>query len=283
MSSTRPLALPNLEVNISAHAAQQRRSTSSMKLATVLAVYVSFLSVVPGCWCLYSTRPTIHIVSRADPPIPVVAGSYEVSEVGDYDYDYTSERRDVSRVRLYVIEEPNFGCPGYNMSNITRILPPRDFVLMVPNLGANSPCLEFFKAQTASRLGASGLIFQYDRTDVQGGWLGKRPPKTPQLSGITVVTMELRYNPAIAYRPGVEPAYLTVSITAHLNQFQTSQTFYFIVFAFCILMLLSCLWFVMSYIKRCHYNVQRRRRRVRGVNFGPFRNLNLPPLLSLHR
>jgi hypothetical protein len=215
-----------------------------MKLAALLA-----LMAVPGCLSFYPKRPTITIE----------AGSFRVSEVGDYHLDYTTVTRAVSYVPLYVIDDPSFGCPGYDISNITSTLPSKDFALMVPNLGANSPCLEFYKARTAMRLGASGLIFQYGP---QGGWLGERPPQVKKLSGITVVTVELTFTPALVYQPGVDPD-TTVSIIPHYHQFQTSQTFYFIVFAFCILMLLSCLWFVMSYVKRCHYNIQRRRRRVR--------------------
>lgn len=227
-----------------------------MKSTTLLTVVlVPFLTVVPGCHSLnYPTRPTITIM----------AGNDHLSAVGEYDPDYTNERRDVSRANLFVIEDPNFGCPNYNTSHNLTFPRDKPMVLMLPYLGANSPCHEFFKAQTARNMwGASGLIFRYDRTDVQGGQLGNRPGGSSKLDDITVVTMQLGYSytPDLI-RSGFIPR---VSIIAHYHQFQTSQTFYFIVFAFCILMLLSCLWFVMSYIKRCHYNVQRRRRRV-GLN-----------------
>lgn len=215
---------------------------------TLLVTAFSLVAVVPGCSSLYySMRPKVTIS-------PGPGDRDEISAVGEYDPDYVSgSRKNVPSANLYVIDDREFGCPGYNHTNIT--LPSTGyFVMMLPYLGVNSPCLEYEKAQTIRNLwGASGLIFRYELGDPQGGQLRDRPSRSPTLSGITIVVVQLQYKP---------PKGATVSITAEYHQFQTSQTFYFIVFAFCILMLLSCLWFVMSYIKRCHYNVQRRRRRV---------------------
>lgn len=229
-----------------------------MKSRTFLGVVLIPLltvAVVPGCWSLnYPMRPTITIMAGSPEPL---------SGVGDYVPDYTNERRDISSANLFVIEDDNFGCPDYNNSYSNFTFPRnKPVVLMLPYLGTDSPCHEFFKAFTARHeYGASGLIFRYDRSDTQGGQLVNRPSGNSKLDDITVVTMQLGYIPGLVYRPG-SVFIPRVSIIAHYHQFQTSQTFYFIVFAFCILMLLSCLWFVMSYIKRCHYNVQRRRRRV---------------------
>lgn len=235
-----------------------------MELSATLLALVFLLTTVPKCRSLYyQMRPTISIV----------AGDYRFSEVGDYDPDYSSTRKDISSAALYAIDDENVGCPGYSLSEMNITLPSRGsyFVVMLPYVGTNRPCSEFTKAQTArNEWGASGLIFRYDPDDPLDGKLRDRPTQSQQLSGITIVVVKLALSLSL-----VDESIPFVSIMAHYHQFQASQTFYFIVFAFCILMLLSCLWFVMSYIKRCHYNVQRRQRRVSnslptgtiGINF----------------
>lgn len=227
----------------------------------LLTAVLSLLTLVPECSSLYyQVRPTIVISAVGAAPKTVV---------GEYDPDYTSNAREAMNLKnmdLYVIEDINFGCPDYIPSNKSHsmynyTLPARNsgFVVMLPYRGGGEPCLEYEKAETArNRWGASGVIFRYGPNDPRDGSLADRPDRSLRLTGITIVTMELTLYPALLNRQNLP----TVSITAHYHPFQTSQTFYFIVFAFCILMILSCLWFVMSYIKRCHYSVQRRRRRV---------------------
>lgn len=216
------------------------------------------MAFTPSCSSLYAPRrPTITIVS----------GQYEISVDGDYDPNYATSRSDVKNAPLYQMEDPNFGCPNFDSDSMNFTLPSSrtGFVLMLP-LETNSPCSEYVKARTARlTYGASGLIFRYSPDSPRGGQLRNRPINSEKLSRITIVTMQLEDGDVPRYHtPGQPPP--RVSIEGHYRQFQTSQTFYFIVFAFCILMLLSCLWFLMSYIKRCHYNVQRRRRRIRTAN-----------------
>lgn len=209
---------------------------------------VLLLTVPRSLSLYYQMRPTISIM----------AGSFQASDVGNYDPGYSSTKKDISNAELYVIEDDRFGCPGYYSPAELNITFPQYFVVMLPFVDSGVPCSEFRKAKTAQQWGADAVIFRYDPDDPHNGRLSNKPTDSPQLSGITIVTMELAWNPALLENsPGL------VSIVAHYHQFQTSQTFYFIVFAFCILMLLSCLWFVMSYMKRCHYIIQRRRRRVR--------------------
>ena len=240
-----------------------------LKMALLVTAF-SLAAVVPGSSSLYySMRPRVTIS-------PGPGDREEFSAVGDYDPDYvSSSRKNVPSADLYVIEDRWFGCPGNHSNNVT--LPSTGyFVVMLPYLGVDSPCSEYEKARTIRSVwGASGLIFRYEPGDPQGGQLSNRPPSSSTLSGITIVVLQLQYSP---------PKGATVSITAEYHQFQTSQTFYFIVFAFCILMLLSCLWFVMSYIKRCHYNVQRRRRRVSTCGgLHVWRGSNPVLLITTHR
>ena len=221
----------------------------------LLTFIFSVAAIVTECSSLYyQVRPTITIT----------AGKFNPTRVGEYDPDYSNSKEDIRSADLYVVEDPNFGCPGYSPGNNTQYNytlpePNSEFVMMLPYMGGDGLCSEFEKSQTARSIwGTSGLIFRYDPGDPREGTLVNRPAQTQKLSGITIATMELELNTALLNR-----VYLPrVTITAHYHPFPTSQTFYFIVFAFCILMLLSCLWFVMSYIKRGHYSVQRRRRRV---------------------
>lgn len=222
--------------------------------AALLTVVAVLLVTLPSCRSLYyQVRPTITVRPRS--------GS-SISDVGEYDPDYSNSRKDINDRDLYVIDDPNVGCPGYPLSDLNITLPSSGiFVVMLPYVGSGVPCSEFIKAKTArNEWGADGIIFRYDPGSPSEGRLRDRPTHSQMLSGITIVTMELALRPSLLNPK--ENGRPLVSIVAHYHQFQTSQTFYFIVFAFCILMLLSCLWFVMSYIKRCHYNVQRRRRRV---------------------
>lgn len=221
----------------------------------LLAVVLSLAALIPESSSLYyQVRPTITIA----------AGKFNPTIVGQYDPDYSSSKEDISSADLYVVEDPEFGCPSFTPSNSTHHnytlpRPNSEFVVMLPYLGTEGPCSEYEKSVTAhDQWGTSGLIFRYDPDDPRDGTLAHRPPRTPQLRGITIVSMELEINSALLNREFLP----RVTIEHHYHPFPTSQTFYFIVFAFCILMLLSCLWFVMSYIKRCHYSVQRRRRRV---------------------
>ena len=191
------------------------------------------------------------------PSITITVGNTRLSRLeGYYDPDYVvSPKRDISRANLIVIDNPCFGCPTNQSYTCNATLPDvgtEYFVVMVPLQG----CYEYQKFLSALNLWkASGLLFYYG--DSQSGVLRNRPRGTVPLSGITVASVRLSPDQVGLLRKGG-----LVSITRRVSPFQTSQTFYFIVFAFCILMFLSCLWFVMSYLKRCHYSMQRRRRRV---------------------
>lgn len=138
-------------------------------------------------------------------------------------------------------------------------------------------CSDYFQASVVDyRLNADGLIFYYLLTDDGSGGedkrrvsLGYRPEGSNVLQQFAVVLV------------GLTPAQLLEleSVTANSSDVtvriepgqrqnaQTSHTFYFVVFAFAILMLLSCLWFVTSYLRRCRGTVRDRRRMVNGVGF----------------
>lgn len=148
-----------------------------------------------------------------------------------------------------VFVNDGFGCPG----NDTDSQPLSNSILL---LRLTQECTDYQQAIAAQRLGVQGLIFYYTPDAVDKS-LGSRYAE--RLSDITVVALELGESDiedmANSPHARIDPIY-------HKSFFQTSHTFYFVVFAFCILMLLSCLWCILSYIRRCQYNVRNRRRRV---------------------
>lgn len=223
---------------------------------------LAFLTISKCSSLYYQARPTVTIV---------VEDGLRVSVVGDYIYDY-AKMTDISNADLFVVEDRSFGCPGETPTaiSINSTFPPKDSTYFVVMLPANSPCTEYRKAVTAREdWGAAGVIYYYTPDDPQQGKLRRRPANTFTLDKFSVTRVEMssfRISVLMSdIDKGLQPR---VSVTAHYHPFQTTQTFYFIVFAFCILMLLSCLWFVMSYLKWCHYSVPRRRR---GVRIGFYR------------
>lgn len=225
-------------------------------------------------FCLLFSLATLSISRcfspyyQARPTITIVADGLTLTEVGDYITDY-AKILDISNAKLVMVGDKNFGCPEEaptTSSNRNITIPSKDsyFVVMLPYLGDNSPCSEYSKAVTARDVwGAAGVIYYYTPEDPQKGRLERRPDHTLSIQDLSLTKVLLSSVKIDALLSEVEKDFQPrVSVTAHYHQFQTTQTFYFIVFAFCILMLLSCLWFVMSYIKRCHYSLTRRRRRV---------------------
>ena len=233
--------------------------SGEMALVLLYIVFASVLELASSSSFYYKDRPLVTIQ----------ATSLRLPVVGEYVFNYAS-RRDIDRADLYIIEDAFFGCDS-DASASNYSLPGKDsyFVVMVPFLGNRSPCSEYHKAATASKaFGAAGIIYYYTPDDPQGGRLPNRPTNSPFLQRFSATKIELVSRKLAALLSEAEKeGGMRVTVSTYSHPLQTTQTFYFIVFAFCILMLLSCLWFVMSYIKRCHYSIRRRQRRVRnGAN-----------------
>ena len=131
-------------------------------------------------------------------------------------------------------------------------------------------CSDYIQAVKASQLGCSGIVFYYISDGEQGGRtaLGYRPDGDFILKSLSVALVSLRRSELNELAVELDSEYdVVATIEPHQQQaFQTTHTFYFVVFAFTILMLLSCLWFVTSYVRRCRNTIRNRRRLVRGVN-----------------
>lgn len=153
----------------------------------------------------------------------------------------------------------DFGC---EVDNETVPLSP-PFVLFAP---LSDACDDYVKALAAQKLGAAAVIFY--TTDSRRTFTNKRIPDLKvAVTRITVSQSSKIANALISgseeYVQPVDINGLSVQATIYLSRNQpTSRTFYFVVFAFSLLILLSLMWFIISYVKRMLRQCSQRRRRV---------------------
>ena len=165
--------------------------------------------------------------------------------------------------QLYNANE-DFGC---ELDNETVPLSP-PFVLFAP---LSDTCDDYAKALAAQKLGAAAVIFY--TTDSRRTFTNKRMPDLKV--AVTRITVSESSSIANALISGSEENVQPVDIqgqfvraTIYLSRNQpTSRTFYFVVFAFSLLILLSLMWFIISYIKRMLRQCSQRRRRVSYHNY----------------
>ena len=196
------------------------------------------------------------------------------------DGDYTSfgNSRDLLEKWLYLNEDTSFGCRKNDANETTILSYSPNSVLLLPD--SSSPCSVHEKTKYAQEMyRVSGII--YYRTSMSDtsrnasatttGELrtaasrGDRRRQTQSSSVPTVVRLILTSEQLAEFRSKLSTgSTLQVTIEADIEQrgFRTTQTFYFVVFAFCILMMLSCSWLLLSYFKRCHYRWRLRRNQV---------------------
>lgn len=196
------------------------------------------------------------------------------------DGGYTSfgSSRDLLEKLLILNEDPSFGCRGNDANETTILSYSANSVFLLPD--SSSPCSVHEKANYAYEVHrASGLIFY--RTSMSDVVLNASAAATSEVrtaasrrdrrrqtqsSNVpTVVRLVLLSEQLLEFRSKLRTgSTLQVTIEAEIEQsgFRTTQTFYFVVFAFCILMMLSCSWLLLSYFKRCHYRWRLRRNQV---------------------
>ena len=196
-------------------------------------------------------------------------------ETIDGDYITYGNNIDIVMQLLYLVEEPSFGCE--RSMNDSEIFPSfrTDSVFLLPD--TSSPCSGYEKSKYArGTLGASGVIFyrisDEDNASVDNSLHTERQgrqtssqSRSSSTATPTVLRLSLLSEQLSEFRSKLGTgSTLQVSIKAQIQQrgFKTSQTFYFVVFAFCILMMLSCSWLLLSYFKRCHYRWRMRRNQV---------------------
>lgn len=226
--------------------------------------YLSTSLLVIGL-CLTLSECTQQIQPRID----ISVGSFSIQKVGVY-APYINSRNlrslNVADAKLFLIEDGNFGCPNFNISNSTKPLPrPQKlsstgspFVILTP---LNGNCSDYDRARWVYYRGADAIVFYYFSTSE------KKTLQTVRRGELDLTVARVRFEQStfnkLRAAEEAAPGYGLISLSYDYQRiFQRSQTFYFVVFAFCILMTLSCMWFAMSYIKKFRLNMQARRRRV---------------------
>lgn len=158
---------------------------------------------------------------------------------------------------LYNANE-EFGCAEQNET--TRISPP--FVLFAP---LSDNCGDYEKALAAQRLGAAAIIFYYSDSSKRFS-SGAFPDLKVAVTRIRVssnnkVANDLSRGSTAEVQP-ISVRGSAVLTTVYLRKGYQGHTFYFVVFAFSLLIVLSLTWFIVSYTKRMCGECARRRRRV---------------------
>ena len=164
----------------------------------------------------------------------------------------------------------DFGCPRAEPVTNGTVPPPslvKPFVLFVP---LTTSCGDYAKAVAAQRLGAVGVIFYTSDSSRRLS----RTTHTALRVAVTRVfvresdrlTEQLTQGSSQPFRlVQVNGGPVTASLE-HITVVYRSQTFYFVVFAFSLLIVLSLTWFIVTYTKRLFERCSRRKRRV-GVIF----------------
>ena len=201
------------------------------------------------CWliedslCSYQLRPRVTFTDGAADSEDVLNGKFA---------GYAESSTAVVAGTMVVLDE-TYGCPE---SNATLRPPPTrfDFIVVIPL----SSCDDYLQARRAEGDGASGVVFYYKsdfyKTSLEG-------------SGSELDIMVALVAPndlVLSHIEGSDKRYASVTIQGvpvH-SLVPQSRTFYFIVTAFCVLILLSCLWFFTNYARRCRHSIRNRRRQV---------------------
>lgn len=199
--------------------------------------------LVRGSLCYsYELRPHVTFaIDKSD------AGDLLVGHFASYGRSGTEPVRGA-----FVLADETYGCPQSN-SSLPTLLPSGDFIVVIPL----SSCSDFLQAKKAEEDGTSGVVFYYKSDS------GKTSLEEQDRGvGVPVAIVEPNEG-VLSHIDGEETQYTRVSIEGMTYAvFHQSRTFYFIITAFCVLILLSCLWFFTSYARRCKHTLRNRRRQV---------------------
>ena len=195
----------------------------------------------------YELKPQVTFEARGtDAPDLVIVGSFAI-------YGEEKVGREYGAVALV---DTTYGCPGSNDTKSNSV----SGKIVVLEISAE--CDDYLQARRASEDNAKGVVFYYTSSSSKSALsLGD-----DILVPIPVAVVELWGEIADHLTGRRTPAYTNVVIEGkHFAVAPQQRTFYFIVTAFCILILLSCLWFFTSYFRRCRYSLRNRRSQVSRV------------------
>ena len=173
----------------------------------------------------------------------------------DYGQLASFSNKSVSSVsgRLY---EPDslFGCVGLDSYNSTNQTPKRPFVVFLPLL---TNCNPYVQSTYAEQIGAVGVLF-YSRKTSKSLTIYH----TSLSVLVSLVTLTDDEVTSLKQLLTWNETNITLDIRESTYSIHKSHTFYFVVFAFSVLILLSITWFIVTYIRRCHGICVQKYRRV---------------------
>jgi hypothetical protein len=209
------------------------------------------------CGWLVRTTLCYTYELRAHVTLTTDTNDYNPEVLVGYFASYSSVTVDRTRGRL-VLADDTYGCPGSN-TTLPKVGTSNSFIVVIPVSGCN----DYLQAKKAEQDSAAGVVLYYTLSDTSTDFASSDEGRLNIPVAITEVGDDI-----LSHLTGRElPQYTGVAIEGkHYAVFQQSRTFYFIVTAFCILILLSCLWFFTSYFRRCRYSMRNRRRQVRDCS-----------------
>ena len=179
----------------------------------------------------------------------------------DYGQLASFSNKSVSSVsgRLY---EPDslFGCVGLDAYNSTNRTPKRPFIVFLPLL---TNCNPYVQSHYAEQIGAVGVLFYSTKTS--NSLTIYHTSLSVVVSLVTLTDGEVT---SLKQLLNWNETNITLDIRETTYSLHTSHTFYFVVFAFSVLILLSITWFIVTYFRRCHgICVQKYRRVSPSIHF----------------
>lgn len=209
---------------------------------STLLILLMWCWLVRGSLCYsYELRPHVTFSTDSSDSGDVVVGHF-----ASYGQSGTEPVRGA-----FVLADETYGCQSN--SSLPTPLPKGDFIVVI----SLSSCSDYLQAKKAEEDGTSGVVFYYTSDSVK-----KSLEKEARRVRVPVVIVELN-DDDLAHIDGEDKQYTHVTIVGMTYAvFQQSRTFYFIITAFCVLILLSCLWFFTSYARRCKHTLRNRRRQV---------------------
>ena len=215
---------------------------------------LSALASLVECYSYYELIPKVEFVIDR-----------QVYATIQGDYVSYGPNTDFSK-RLYVIDDPFFGCA--TEANDTDVPAyPTQSAFLIPD---SSHCTITEKSSFLSSTYQARAVILYrlsnsNDEDRQRRQTAQRTSGQSSSRGPTVIRLNLlteQLTRLLTRQTASSTIQVTVKAQLMQRGFRTTQTFYFVVFAFCILMLLSCSWLLLSYFKRCHYRWRLRRNQV---------------------
>lgn len=121
--------------------------------------------------------------------------------------------------------------------------PPAPFIALLPL----TDCEHYTQVQYAQDMGAAGVLFYSSSSS-------SRLTGYHSTVSIVVASVVMQDHELDSLRRvlNLNNTLITIQTKNKTATYRTSQTFYFVVFAFSVLVLLSLTWFIITYVRRCH-------------------------------